>query len=153
MRRYIAVTCKAGERQRVEAIGASYASVADAATAIADTLQGFGVDTEEADRLARQVTGGRVGAIQSHDEHPDVLFRVLEADFMSDGTPITPGLRVEDYDRRIGVVDPAQFMDTGVMAPGGKYFRRPDGSGWYDVIREADGRTRKSFDGSRMRAL
>ncbi|MEV8601857.1 hypothetical protein AB0465_18485 [Streptomyces griseoviridis] len=52
-----------------------------------------------------------------------------------DGVEITPGLRVLDYDRKWGVVDPAQFERGGDLDPGGKHF-----NGWYDIKRD-DGST------------
>lgn len=147
---YIVVTCKAGEREAAEPVGELYASVEDAAEAIGGSLEVHGLPEHEAARLARFAAGCQVGSIVSHRKLPDLLYRILEADFTSNGRPITPGLRVEDYDRRTGVVESAQFMDDGMMTPGGRYFREHP---WYYVLRDGEDRSHRQFDGSRMRAL
>ncbi|MEU0214059.1 hypothetical protein ABZ281_02685 [Streptomyces sp. NPDC006265] len=61
-----------------------------------------------------------------------------------DGVEITSGLRVFNYyDRKWGVISPAQFERTGDLAPGGKHF-----NGWYDVQHE-DG-SKALLNGHRM---
>lgn len=50
-----------------------------------------------------------------------------------------------DYDRRWGTVYPDQFMDDGMMTPGGEYF-----DGWYYVQSDGDDRPYKKFNGERM---
>ncbi|WP_424863042.1 hypothetical protein [Streptomyces sp. MMS24-I29] len=52
-----------------------------------------------------------------------------------DGAEIVPGMRVLDYDRKWGIVDPTQFTRGGDFDPGGKHF-----DGWYDIVRD-DGST------------
>lgn len=49
-----------------------------------------------------------------------------------DGVEIKAGLRVFNYyDQKWGVIAPAQFEQTGDLAPGGKHF-----DGWYDVTHD-----------------
>ncbi|AZM47848.1 hypothetical protein DMB38_20485 [Streptomyces sp. WAC 06738] len=60
-----------------------------------------------------------------------------------DGVEITPGLRVLDYDRKWGVVDPEQFERKGMCDPGGEYF-----NGWYEIKRD-DG-SRSLMNGTRL---
>ncbi|MGW3274938.1 hypothetical protein ACWDFH_26210 [Streptomyces kronopolitis] len=60
-----------------------------------------------------------------------------------DGAKIEPGIRVLDYDRKWGIVDPNQFTRGGDFDPGGQYF-----DGWYDIVRD-DGSTSR-MNGTRM---
>lgn len=60
-----------------------------------------------------------------------------------DGVIIRAGLRVLDYDRKIGTVDHEQFTRGGSCDPGGEYF-----DGWFQVVRD-DGST-GLFNGERL---
>lgn len=60
-----------------------------------------------------------------------------------DGAKIESGMRVLDYDRKWGIVDPAQFTRGGSCDPGGEYF-----DGWYEILRD-DGSTSR-MNGTRM---
>jgi hypothetical protein len=98
-----------------------------------------------AQRLGVRLIRQPLGTLYEH-EH-GYKFRILRAEFTSDRVAITPGLRVVDNNLVRGTVDPAQFMRTGDLDPGGEHFLQA-GIGWYDVIR-GNGDTKK-FDGSRL---
>lgn len=99
--------------------------------------------TANARLFAEALTRRPPGTIWGHPSGLD--YRILCADFTADRVPITPGLRVLDYDRRWGTVYPDQFMDDGMMTPGGEYF-----DGWYYVQSDGDDRPYKKFNGERM---
>jgi hypothetical protein len=91
------------------------------------------------DALARRPLGTIWGHASSWD------FRILEADHTADNVLITPGLRVLDCDRRLAVIDPAQFFDDSSCYPGGQYFDH-----WYYVTRDGEDRPYKRFNGERL---
>jgi hypothetical protein len=98
------------------------------------------------EEMVHDIEHGEVGSVAFHKDTPE--FRIIPAHRTSDGTPITPGLRVKNNDMDTGTIEPEQFMDTGLMSPGGKYFE-----GWYYVTRDRDGYSGKQFDGDRLKAL
>ncbi len=98
-----------------------------------------------AQRLSAQLLRQPLGTVYEHER--GYRFRILRAEFTGDQVAITPGLRVMDNNLVWGIVDPAQFMRTGVCDPGGEHFLR-NGKGWYDVVRK-DGH-REAFDGERL---
>jgi len=121
-----------------------YNDQSHAAAAAKGSLIGSGVAGSANARLFADALGRRpLGTVWGHPSAYD--FRILAADFTNDGHPITPGLRVLDYDRTWGTVSPDQFMDEGSMAPGGPHF-----DGWYYVQRDGDDRPRKKFNGPRL---
>lgn len=116
-----------------------------ATEAIEHDLKKRGMRPMEAARFAYGVAGCRIGVVH-HVPEVDMYYRILKADFTSNRVPITPGLRVLDYDQRNGAVVAPQFMATSSLAPGGEYF-----DGWYHV--EADKGSTRLFNGSRLKAL
>lgn len=82
-----------------------------------------------------------LGTIWGHRSGDD--FRILIADYTSDGVAITPGLRVQDNNLKWGLVEAPQFFDDGMLMPGGQYFDH-----WYYVVRENGHRER--FNGERL---
>jgi hypothetical protein len=127
--------------------GNVFGEVIGATEAIEHDLWKRGMQAMEATRLAYFMAGCRVGAIH-HVPEADMRYRILKADFTSDRKPIVPNLEVLDYDRRTGIVEPGQFMDDGMMRPGGEYF-----DGWYEVIPDGKAGRGKRFNGERMRSL
>jgi hypothetical protein len=122
----------------------AYSSVEHAALAAKGSLIGSGVAGSRNARLFGDALGRRpVGTVWGHPSGYD--FRILEAHHTSDRALITPSLRVLDYDRRWGVVEPTQFMDEGIMAPGGQYF-----DGWYYIHCDGDDQPYKKFNGERL---
>lgn len=122
----------------------TYADVEHAALAAKGALVSSGVAGTGNARLFADALGRRpIGTVWGHLS--GYGFRILPAHFTTDRAAITPGLRVLDYDRRWGIVEPSQFMDDGMMAPGGQYF-----DGWYYVQRDGDERAYKKFNGERL---
>lgn len=67
-------------------------------------------------------------------------FRIIRADFTTDGVAITPGLRVVTNDKTWGTVEAAQFMTGLSLDPGGDFF-----DGFY-LVEGPD----KKFNGERL---
>ncbi len=84
------------------------------------------------------------GEVWEHSES-GYAFRVLVADFTANGVAITPGLRVITNNMEWATVDPAQFMDTSILMPGGRAFDR-----WYYVIHDGDSHPKDRFNGERL---
>ncbi|MFE4335379.1 hypothetical protein ACFRQM_40040 [Streptomyces sp. NPDC056831] len=86
-----------------------------------------------ANQLVRE-HGSNCNGAEQHPE--DIVVDMSDRTHTFDGIEITSGLRVFNYyDRKWGVVAPAQFERTGDLSPGGELF-----DGWYDV-RHDDGST------------
>lgn len=156
LRRYIVVSREHGREASIQALRGRFNGdlksldrvfdeVIGATEAIEHDLVERGMKPLEASRFAYGVAGCRIGVIH-HVPEVDMYYRILKADFTSNRVPITPGLRVLDYDQRKGAVVAAQFMADSPMAPGGAYF-----DGWYHV--EADKYDTKLFNGQRLKAL
>lgn len=125
-----------------------FTSRGHAAVAAARTLTGAGVASAAKARAFAEALGLLdVGQVHSYEQEggKSYDFRVLVADFTVNGVAITPGLRVLDYDRKWGAVEAPQFMDDGMMTPGGEYF-----DGWYRVHRDGEARAYKKFNGERL---
>jgi hypothetical protein len=101
------------------------------------------VSRADAQRFSRHLSGVSPNAIVGHES--GYRFRILAADRTSNGVVITPGLRVLDYDRHTGTVDPAQFMDEGPLMPGGEHFDH-----CYYVLRDGEDRPHARFNGDRL---
>jgi hypothetical protein len=131
----------------LKSLDGTFREIIEATEAIEHDLERRGMRVLDAIREAYRVAGCQVGAFH---HYPDVnmYYRVLEADLTSDGKPIMPGLRVLDYDHREGAVEPGQFMDDGMMCPGGEHF-----DGWYYVVSDGETGRGKPFNGERMKAL
>lgn len=107
-------------------------------------LTGFRVEDHTTARyFATAFDQKPVGTVWGHAAGYD--FRILRADYTSNGVAITPGLRVLDYDREWGNVEPLQFMDDGCMSPGGQFF-----DGWYLVHRDGENYATRKFNGERL---
>lgn len=117
----------------IEAHTTAFDTVGHAARAAALWLSGNRVAGSAAARLFGDALARRpIGTIWGHPAGYD--FRILRADFTTDGAPITPGMRVFNYyDRWWGVVTLEQFMRESPIGPGGQYFNN-----WYAVARESD---------------
>lgn len=77
-------------------------------------------------------------------EHPDgYSFRVVRADFTSDGIPITPDLKVYISNEWWGTVAAEQFMVTDLFSPGSRFH-----DGWYLVCKS--GAPHAKYNGERM---
>jgi hypothetical protein len=131
----------------VSSFGEVFKEIIGATEAIERDMETRGMQGMEAARLAYFMAGCRVGAVH-HVPEVDTYYRILVADFTSNGRAITPGLRVLDYDRREGTVEVGQFLDDGTMSPGGEYF-----DGWYEVVPDGETKRGKRFNGERMKAL
>ncbi|MFE0472635.1 hypothetical protein ACFW2V_13570 [Streptomyces sp. NPDC058947] len=150
-KRFITLTRSVGAEASIQALkdpfsgDLTFAGIADATQAIERSLLEHGMQAREAARFAYGIAGCRLGVIHHAPKAADMYYRILVADFTSNNVPITPGLRVLDYDRQEGRVAVPQFMATSSLAPGGEYF-----NGWYYV--DVDG-SAKLFNGERLRAL
>jgi len=114
------------------------------ATAVSYTvLTHAGVDYTDAEIFRAKFTEQPTGTVWGHPTRYD--FRVLAVDFTVDGVPITPGLRVLDYDREWGTVEETQFLAEEYGTPGGQFFDH-----WYYVRRDGEDRARKRFNGERL---
>lgn len=151
-KRFIVVSRNVGDERSIQALpdpfggGLTFAEIGGATEAIERDLVERGMQPREAARFTYGVAGCRIAVVHHAPEAPDMYYRILVADLTSNGVPITPGLRVLDYDQRKGHVVAPQFMATSSLAPGGEYF-----DGWYHV--EADGGSTRLFNGSRLKAL
>lgn len=151
-KRFIVVSRSFGDEKSIKALSnpfdeeLTFAEISVATEAIERDLVERGMQARAAARFAYGVAGCRIGVVHHAPEAPDAYYRILTADLTSNGTPITPGLRVLDYDQRKGHVVAPQFMATSALAPGGEYF-----DGWYYV--EADEGSTRLFNGSRLKAL
>lgn len=85
------------------------------------------------------------GSVAEHDS--GYSFRIIKADFTADErpVPITPGLKVHINDQWDGIVEPTQFMFTGLMDPGSRFH-----DGWYLVYK--NGKPHNKYNGERMHA-
>lgn len=147
MKHYILVRRTGDDVSTITAIGKTYTSAERAAGAAGEDLMEHGRTPGQAGDFALDLASRPVGSVMLNPA-TNFNYRVLEADFTSNRRPIVPGLRVLDYDRREGTVTAPQFMDDGMMTPGGEYFE-----GWYDVLPDGRAGRGKSFNGERMRAL
>lgn len=128
----------------IKAPSVAFVDIPRAAAAAAHILKNdAGVGSATA-RLFGDALGRRpVGTVWGHPNRND--FRILVADFTSDGIPVTPGLRVLDYDREWGAVEETQFMCEELSTPGGQYF-----DNWYYVRRDGETGAHKKFNGERL---
>lgn len=84
-----------------------------------------------------------IGTIWGHPSGYD--FRILRADFTTDGVAITPGLRVITNDFRWGLVEATQFLSESSVAPGGQFFDH-----FYLLNDETDRYPYARFDSERL---
>lgn len=147
MRKYILIRRADSDNATITAVGAVYPSPVRAASAAGDDLIVHGSPKSDAVEYATLLAAHSVGAIQS-DPETGPAYRILAADFTSDGRPILPGLRVLDYDRREGRVKPAQFMQDGLLRPGGEHFDH-----WYFVVPDGKAGRGRAFNGERLKTL
>lgn len=115
---------------------------ADAGAAVADVLRSY-ANVTRAKALKDGYGFAKVDVGDIYEHPSGYKFRVIPVDFTDNGKPIVPGLRVLNTDMRAGAVCRAQFMATGLLAPGGQHF-----DGWYFVDLDGGGRTK--FDGGRL---
>jgi hypothetical protein len=96
-------------------------TVDEAAPLVAEALYNNAlVSKGAAEEYGTEITKLPVGEILDH--HSGYWFRLLEADFTSDGAVILPGLTVQTPGLRRGKVGRAQFMSVGLRSPGGEEF-------------------------------
>jgi hypothetical protein len=127
----------------ITAPAVSFESIPRAAAAAARLLVETGVGTAAARLYANALARRPAGTIWGHPRGDN--FRILIADFTSNNVPITPGLKVLDYDREWGTVEETQFLAEEYGTPGGQYF-----DNWYYVRRDGDDRAYKKFNGERL---
>lgn len=128
----------------IKAHATAFVDVPRAAAAAAHVLKdNAGVGSATARLFAAALDRRPVGTVWGHPSGYD--FRILIADYTTDGAAIIPGLRVLDYDRQWGAVEASQFMAEELGTPGGQYF-----DNWYYVQRDGEASAYKKFNGERL---
>jgi hypothetical protein len=152
---FILVKCTGSDDATITRVGGLFVNVGEAGRAAGrDLMASHGVPQTQAEEfaalLAKEWDAPGTVALDTIVYNPasNQNYRILTADFTSNGVPITPGLRVQENNKRLGTVDAAQFMNGGMLVPGGECFDH-----WYYVLRDDESRAVERFNGERMRAL